>query len=72
MADIIDMANDRAAQDLALALARATRVKPRGPAECEACDEPISEQRRDMGACLCVPCQSAEELRLLQAQGKRY
>ncbi len=72
MADIIDMANDRAAQDLALCLARATEKKPRGPAECEACDEPISAQRRDMGACLCVPCQSAEEVRALQAKGNRY
>jgi RNA polymerase-binding transcription factor DksA len=71
MADIIDMANDRAAQDLALALARATQPKPRGLAECEACDEPISEQRQIMGARLCVPCQTAHELRVLQSQGRR-
>lgn len=72
MADLIDHANDLAAADLAFRIASATRPKPRGPAQCEDedCEEAISEHRRDLGARLCVDCQTADELRQAQKLGR--
>jgi RNA polymerase-binding transcription factor DksA len=70
MADVIDQANERAAADLASQIAEATRPKPRGPEHCEACDEPISDLRRDLGARLCIDCQQREEHR--RASGRRF
>lgn len=61
--DVIDRANDLAAEDLAHRIAAATRAKPRGPAECDDCGDAISDLRRDLGARLCLHCQSAQEHR---------
>lgn len=61
MTDIIDQANDHAEKMLALQIAQATAPKPRGPAECDRCDEPISDLRRDLGARLCITCQERHE-----------
>jgi RNA polymerase-binding transcription factor DksA len=61
--DVIDRANDLAAEDLAHRIAAATRAKPRGPAECDDCGDTISDLRRDLGARRCITCQEAHEHR---------
>ena len=61
MTDLIDQANDHAEKMLEIQIARATQTKPRGLSECERCGEPISDIRRDLGACLCIGCQEIHE-----------
>lgn len=65
MADVIDIANDRAQADLDAALA-ARIVEPvnmESALYCQECDDQIPEKRRELvkGCQLCVHCQSLAE-----------
>ena len=64
MADDIDRANDYAERDLALRIGEVTN-RPRLPGlpECLECGESISKTRQDLGARLCIDCQSDLEAR---------
>ena len=61
MADEVDHANMHVELDLQLRIAEATRPRGPGLAECEECDEPISEFRQMLGARRCVYCQQVHE-----------
>lgn len=61
MADVIDIANDRAERDLALRIAAVTQAKGPGRSECDDCGEPISPLRQQLGAVRCIDCQQAAE-----------
>lgn len=60
MADEADNAQAHTEAELAALLA-SRRPPPRGRATCATCEEPISEQRQQLGARLCVDCQSEVE-----------
>ncbi|MET1080284.1 MAG: TraR/DksA C4-type zinc finger protein [Pseudomonas sp.] len=63
MADVIDMANDVAEENLRAAIARQA-YRPTGPSAlwCEDCEEVIPEARR-MAAPGCECCTSCQEIR---------
>lgn len=64
MADDIDRATEHAERDLALRIGDVVN-RPRLPGlpECLECGESISRVRQDLGARLCIDCQSDLELR---------
>lgn len=60
--DEVDIANELAAQDLALRIAAArVRRVTMGPELCEACEDPIPMVRRQLGLVLCIECARARE-----------
>ncbi|HET6718360.1 MAG TPA: hypothetical protein VFH22_01855 [Rhodocyclaceae bacterium] len=63
--DDVDIANDRAQNDLDYRIAEARRLAPTqtGAEECRCCDEPIPLARRQLGYSLCLPCAAEEERR---------
>lgn len=67
MTDQIDRANELAAQQLEISLAkqRAKTTACHSLLECEECGEPIPEKRREMviGCTRCFDCQMAHEHR---------
>lgn len=60
--DEADIANDAVIADMERRLAehRAARAKP-APENCEDCEEPIPQLRRDLRLRLCVECATARE-----------
>lgn len=65
MADIIDMANDRAQKELEAAIAACigNESNQESAIWCEECDAEIHEKRRELvrGCKLCVQCQGMSE-----------
>lgn len=65
MSDQIDRANELAAQQIEIALAkqRAKTTAYHSLLECEECGEPIPEKRREMviGCTRCIDCQTIYE-----------
>lgn len=61
--DEIDQANDYAQFMLDMKLREAMAPKGYGSAECEDCDEPVPEKRREMGFSTCVDCAWEREVR---------
>jgi len=59
MADVIDIANDYAQQEIDRALANRPMMA-NGNSEC-ACGEPISKIRQNLGATRCIDCQEIWE-----------
>lgn len=65
--DDVDIATDLAMKDLEFRLASRRRPPKLGPAECEECDEPMIQLRRDLGLSLCIECARERE-----RQGKMF
>lgn len=63
MADAVDRANEYVQAMVDTRLARLHRYAGDGPAECESCDQPIPEARRQAlpGVTLCIHCQERKE-----------
>lgn len=64
MPDLMDAVQAQTDAQLENALNHhANRPRPQGLTHCENldCGEPITQQRQDMGARLCVPCATAED-----------
>lgn len=57
MADDVDRANDYMAAEIAGLIARRAPTQA-GSTECATCGEAITPLRRDLGARLCIDCQS--------------
>lgn len=61
MADELDLAQQHEDMHRAHAIAAITRPRPPGRTECRTCGEPITPLRTELGAQLCIDCQSEAE-----------